>query len=412
MKRPLRYVALLPLLALLAAACGGGDQAAQPSGDASEASTAEQAEGEGAASEPVRIGAVLGISGRFAFVGGPQQNALRMAEQEINDAGGIAGRPAEFIIYDDEVDETKSVPLVNRLIGDDEVDAIIGPSITLPALAIAPLVEREQIPNITLTSRAIWEQEDLQYVYQTTPREEVEVLSVLTYIRNELGATKIAVLHDVQPYGTGNLEFIEQFAPQLGMEVVAVEGIGNDEANAVPQIERLSQSDAEVLIIWVGDPAASSAVKAAEQVGWEPEIIGSSAIAGPRFAELAGEAGEDVYSDATLNYVDPPPNQADFLSNYTDQFDEPPTQFAAFAYDAAYALKAAIEHSGGDTSPDAIIQGLNDMPPLEGVTATFDFSESDHNGVGLQPLFYIVQVQNGQFTVVADTSEFEVDVQQ
>jgi branched-chain amino acid transport system substrate-binding protein len=355
--------------------------------------------------DPIRIGAVLGISGRFAFVGGPQQNALLMAEEEMNAEGGIDGRPVEFVIYDDEVDETKTVPLFNRLIGEDDVVAVIGPSITIPALAVAPLAERAQIPNMTLTSRAIWEEEGLEYVYHTTPREEIEVNSLLAFIAEELGAETIAVLYDDQPYGTGNLAYIEQFAPDFGLEVVGTEPVANDETNAVPQLENLRQTDPDALIVWVGDPAASSTARGLEQIGWDVPMVGSSAIAGPSFIELGGAAAEGVYSNGTFNFGDPPPNQAAFLEGYQDRFDSLPTQFAAFAYDAAYALKAAIEAAGGDTSGPAIIEGLNSLTAFEGVTATFNFTAEDHNGLGLDPLFYIVQVVDGQFQVVADTSQ-------
>lgn len=379
------------------------EQTAAAAATAEEATQVDAATAEG---DPIRIGAVLGISGRFAFVGGPQQNALLLAEEEMNAADGIAGRPVEFVIYDDEVDETKTVPLFNRLIGEDEVVAVIGPSITIPALAVGPLAERAQIPNITLTSRAIWEEGELEFVYQTTPREEIEVNSLLAFLAEDLQAQTIAVLYDDQPYGTGNLAYIEQFAPEFGLEVVGTQSIGNGETNAVPQLEQLRDTDADALIVWVGDPAASSAAKGLDQIGWEVPMIGSSAIAGPSFAELAGEAAEDVYSDATFNYGDPPPNQAAFLEDYQQQFDSPPTQFAAFAYDAAYALKAAIEAVDGDTSGPAIIEGLQTLQGFEGVTATFDWTAEDHNGLGLDPLFYIVQVQDGQYQVVVDTSTY------
>jgi branched-chain amino acid transport system substrate-binding protein len=237
-------------------------------------------------------------------------------------------------------------------------------------------------------------------VFHTTPREEVEVLSILDFIKNELGLTKVGVLYDAQPYGTGNLAHIENLAPGLGLEIVAKESIENGDTDAIAQLERLRDAGVEVLIVWVGDPAASSAAKGADQIAWDVEMIGSSAIAGPTFPELAGAAGEGVYSDGAFNFDDPPPNQAPFLANYQAKYDAFPTQFAAFAYDSAFILKAAIEFAGGDTSSDAIRQAVIDMPPFEGVTATYDFTEEDHNGLGLSPLFYIVQVQDGQYRVV------------
>ena len=409
-----KFLLLLLALVMVTAACSGDstdttDAADEPTAtsaptDTTAAPTATtMADGGAPSGDPIKIGAILGISGRFAFVGAPQQNALLLAQEEMNAAGGIAGRPVEFIIYDDEVDETKTVPLTNRLIGEDGVVAIIGPSITIPALAMAPIVEGTPIPNITLTSRPIWEQDNLEYVFQTTPREEVEVLSLLSFIKNDLGTTEVGVLYDAQPYGTGNLAHIENLAPGLGLNIIATESIENGDTNAVPQLERLRDAGVETLIVWVGDPAASSTAKGAEQIGWDVNMIGSSAIAGPTFPELAEGAGEGVYSDGAYNFDDPPPNQAPFLADYQAMFESFPTQFAAFAYDAAYAFKYAIEHAGGDTSPDAIRQGLLDMPPYEGVTAVYDFTDDDHNGFGLNPLFYIVQVQDGAYRVVTKT---------
>ena len=393
---PRRLVALASasLLTLGLAACGSGDDDGGGGGG-------------GAAAEegPIKIGAILGISGRFAFVGAPQQQALELAADQMNADGGICDRDVEFVVYDDEVDETKSVPLANRLISEDEVVAIIGPSITVPALAVQPVVERAQMPNMTLTSRAIWEETENSYVFHTTPREEVEVKSILAFLEDELGVSKVGVIYDRQPYGTSNLAFIKEFAPDYGLEIVAEEGIENGDTNADAQVSRVASSGAEAVIVWVGDPAATGVAVALQQSGANIPMIGSSAIAGPRFAELAGSAAEGVYSNSTYNTAEPPENQATFLEEFQTTFDSPPTQFAGFAYDAAYALKGAIEAADCSTEGADIRQGLIDMEPYDGVVATYDFEEDNHNGIPNGPLFYIVQVKDGQFQVVYDTRE-------
>ena len=382
------------LLTVGLAACGSGDGGGGGGGG-----------GDGADDGPIKIGAILGISGRFAFVGAPQQQALELAAKQINADGGICDRDVEFVIYDDEVDETKSVPLANRLISEDEVVAIIGPSITVPALAVQPIVERAHIPNMTLTSAAIWEGTDNSYVFHTTPREEVEVQSLLAFLQDELKVSKVGVIYDRQPYGTRNLELINQFAADYGLEIVAEEGIENGDTNADAQVSRIGDSGAEAVIVWVGDPAASSVAVAMQQAGVDIPMIGSSAIAGPRFAELAGDAAEGVYSNSTYDTENPPDFQASFLEEFQAEYDSPPTQFAGFAYDAAYALAGAIEAADCSTDGEAIRQGLIDMDPFEGVVAEYDFTEDNHNGIPNGPLFYIVQVQDGAFKVVYDTRE-------
>ncbi len=396
MPRRLAALAGASLLAVGLGACGSGDDGGGGGGGGGGTSADEG---------PIRIGATLGISGRFAFVGAPQQQALELAGEQINADGGICDRDVEFVIYDDEVDETKSVPLANRLISEDEVVAIIGPSITVPALAVQPVVERARIPNMTLTSAAIWEGTEGSFVFQTTPREEVEVQSILSFIEDELGAAQVGVIYDRQPYGTRNLELINQYASEYGIEIVAEEGIENGDTNADAQVSRVADSGAEAVIVWVGDPAASSVAVAMDQAGVEIPMIGSSAIAGPRFAELAGPAAEGVYSNSTYDLADPPEFQATFLEEFEAAYDSPPTQFAGFAYDAAYALRGAIEAADCSTEGPDIRQGLIDMEPYEGVVATYDFEEDNHNGIPNGPLFYIVQVEDGTFQVVYDTRE-------
>jgi len=387
MWRRLTAVLATAAVSLSLAACGGGGEGGDGSGETG----------------PIRIGAILGISGRFAFVGEPQKQALELAQERINAAGGISGRQVEFVVYDDEVDETKSVPLANRLISEDKVVAIIGPSITVPALAIQPIVERAQVPNLTLTSKAIWEGKPDSYVFHTTPREEVEVKSVLDFVKDQLKVTKVGVIYDRQPYGTGNLAYLKQFAPEYGLQIVAEEGIENNDTNADAQVQRVRGAGAEAVVVWVGDPAASSVAKAIHQAGWTVPVIASSAIAGPRFAELAGPAAEGAYSNSTYDTAAPPPAQKEFLEAFQARYNSPPTQFAGFAYDSAYALKAAIEAAAGKTDGASIRQGLIDMPPLDGVVATYDFSAENHNGIPNGPLFYIVQIKNGAFQVVFDT---------
>ena len=95
-------------------------------------------------------------------------------------------------------------------------------------------------------------------MFQTTPREEVEVLSLLSFIKDDLGTTNIGVLYDAQPYGTGNLAHIENLAPGMGLTIVATESIENGDTNAVPQLERLRDAGVETLIVWVGDPCSET----------------------------------------------------------------------------------------------------------------------------------------------------------
>ena len=104
--------------------------------------------GKAGAAEPIRIGSPLLLSGHGAFVGGAEKNTIEMMRDEVNAAGGINGRPLEFIFYDTEAKPDVAVRLIKRLIQKDRVTAILGISASWVALPIIPIVEKAGVPTI------------------------------------------------------------------------------------------------------------------------------------------------------------------------------------------------------------------------------------------------------------------------
>src|SRR5512145_2958477 len=101
------------------------------------------------APEPIRIGAIFSVTGPASFLGEPERNTAKMLADDLNQAGGILGRKVEVVVYDDESDTTKAVTAVDRLLKNDKVAAIIGPSTSGSTLAIVPKVEDAKVPLIS-----------------------------------------------------------------------------------------------------------------------------------------------------------------------------------------------------------------------------------------------------------------------
>src|ERR1039458_9171153 len=91
------------------------------------------------AAQPIKIGALFAITGPASFLGEPERNTAQMVVDEINKAGGIKGRMLELVVYDTQGDATKAVQAATRLIKEDKVAAIIGPSTTGDSMAIIPI---------------------------------------------------------------------------------------------------------------------------------------------------------------------------------------------------------------------------------------------------------------------------------
>jgi branched-chain amino acid transport system substrate-binding protein len=101
------------------------------------------------AADPYKVGAIFSVTGQASFLGDPEKKTVLMLQDEINKKGGINGHPLEVIIYDDETDSTKCVLMARKLISQDKVCAIIGPTTSGNSLAILPEAQKNEIPLVS-----------------------------------------------------------------------------------------------------------------------------------------------------------------------------------------------------------------------------------------------------------------------
>ena len=146
--------------------------------------------------EPIKIGAVLAVTGPASWLGQPEKNTGLMIVEEINKAGGINGRMIELIVEDDEGNETKAVNAVNKLILKDNVVAIFGPSTTGPSLAVVPIAERHKIPLISCAAAAAITEPIKKYVFKTPQKDSDAAIMILDHIKAK-GYKKIAVISGI-----------------------------------------------------------------------------------------------------------------------------------------------------------------------------------------------------------------------
>ena len=102
------------------------------------------------AAEPIKVGAVLSITGWAAALGTPELEAITIEVEKVNREGGILGRPLEVYFEDDQSNPTNSALAATKLIRDKKVCCLIGGSLTVTSMPLLPIVEREEIPNVSI----------------------------------------------------------------------------------------------------------------------------------------------------------------------------------------------------------------------------------------------------------------------
>ncbi|MEM7273070.1 MAG: ABC transporter substrate-binding protein [Actinomycetota bacterium] len=375
-----RLLAILAALALVAAACGSDDDDATAEDDATE--TAEDTGGEDAASdddamedeadaetedaggedtaessgEPIKIGALTSLTGNFTPWGIQARDGMQLAVNDLNDAGGIDGRPVELVVFDDQSNAEEAVIGLERMI-EDGVVAVGGAISSDVGLNTAQFAEQAQIPLFLVKagSDAILTR-DSRYTFRTCiPSAPMVAEPIAQYAQAE-GLTRIGAI--IADYGWGR-----SIEAAMQDSFDAVDGLEYQiEVAPVPEQDfttylRSLESFGPELIVATGHPPGSGAITVqSADLGLDAEVTGAYTP----WALVAGGAGDaavgryadfkcadfesDSYQELAPRYLE--------ISDNTFMEDD-----AIAGYGIVTMIAAAIEAVGDD--PVAMAEWLH-----------------------------------------------------
>jgi branched-chain amino acid transport system substrate-binding protein len=383
-------VVLLGAAALLVAGCGSGDD--------------ETSSGASSSAEPIKIGAILSLTGTYAGLGAPEKNLLEMEVKKINDAGGINGRPIEVIIEDDATDEAKAVAAASRLIEQENVVAIIGATGTGQTIAIRGDVQRAAIPQVSMAGGTVITNPVDSLVFATPWSNTIVVPFTLDYMKGQ-GITKIGLLTDSGGFGKDGQAVFATEAPKAGIEIVADETLNPGDTDMTAQLTKIKNSDAEAIVMWTAGKEAAIIAKNAMDLGIDLPIYGSHGIARQEFIDGAGEAAEGVKLAAGKVLAPELYGEGseaatlanDFTKSYQDAYGEAPGMFAGYAYDALYLVVEAAKRVQGDLTPAALRDEIENTTGFVGIDGTYNMTAEDHNGLTVDDLT-MYEISGGKFT--------------
>ena len=350
---------------------------------------------------PVVIGAILSESGLYAPLGEPERNALQLAEKDINAHGGIDGRPVQIVISDDEGKADTAAQLATSFVGQN-VALIVGGTLTATSAAISRVTSSSKIAQVYMTPTSqLWNAKAgiVKYLFEATPRNELEAAKLLGFAKTKLTAKRIAILHDDGAYGSQGTLIVQGEAKTQGLDVADDEAFPIGASDVTAQLTKIKSSGADTIVIWTASPTAAIAVRQIRQLGIKMNVIGSTGIVSDNFLRLTGKDGEGVYADVDLNFTHPNQQQETFLRAYRSAYGARPSNFASFAWDAAHIAALALDQSHFTFDGDTVSAALIALKPYAGTTGTYKFSDSDHNGLSLADVHIAIDRNAVWFTL-------------
>ena len=405
MRRRLTMLALTVALLLLAVACQGADTASED--DTTSAATADAPADEGtepgnteaasstedaASDEPIRIGAILDVTGAGASLAEQQVNALELLAQQVNDGGGVDGRPVELEIIDNQSAEAEAATAMTRL-ANEGFDLVIGASRTGPSMAMRQIAIDEELPMISLAAGdAITA--DAPCVFKTTKGTSAIVDKLVQWYEIQ-GFETVALLRDASGFGEGVDALVEDAG---SVELVFDERFAPEETDFTPPLVNLRGSGADVTLAWgIGSPP-NLITNTYRELGLEPQL--TLPTTSPAYLQETGEAANGVVfaGEKMFVYDELPPDDPQydviqqFVEDYRAEYDRVPDHFAGAAHDAFMQAIEAFAAVGTDTA--AVCDHLEGLSDWVGVNGVYNRSPEDHVGLGPDDLV-IVEVVAG-----------------
>ena len=340
--------------------------------------------------EPIKIGAILSLSGPGAGLGQPERAGILLAEDAINARGGINGQPVKIIIEDDGSKPDIAKSKAERLVFDEKVVAMIGPSLTASTGAVSAITNAEGMAQLTFTGLGPKIELTYKSLFHLLPPQELNAHAMLEYTTKGLKAKRIGVLHDTG-YGQVVLNSLNTLREKYGVEFTAVEKFEVGATDVSAQAAKVRAANPDVVFVIATSPVP---FRNARQVKIEQPIVSAIGSASYDYIRGIGEFADDIVFPEFVVGEDPKPEQKEFVAAFQKANNALPKNFEAAGWDSVQILAKGIEKAGAKASPKDIAKAIRGVH--QGAMARYDFSHDDMTGIDLSS-YVFSKVVKGKF---------------
>ncbi len=295
--RKFSFLTLLLILSLVAAACAA--PAAPTAAEGTAAPAEEAAPAEGAAAEPIKIGGMYNVTGGMSSIDDPGLNGMRLKAKEINEAGGVLGRPIEIIAIDGKTDQTAVTNAVSEMIEVHGVVAIGGLNDSTYALAAGPVAQNAGIPFVTAGATLPTLPEQIgDYFFMEPFGDDAQAYAIADYALSELGGQTAWMLVDQAYDFTTALAAFFKERWEAGGGTILLEDIyqsGDTDFSAQIAFASTKWTAAGCTLQSPPSPMVASPTPDSRSELHNQPIISGDGFDTPLIAEVASDLADDVY---------------------------------------------------------------------------------------------------------------------
>ncbi|WP_180000406.1 ABC transporter substrate-binding protein [Acinetobacter sp. YH12239] len=357
----------------------------------------------------ITIGVVTSSSGPVAMVGIPQKNTIALLPKKIGNEN------VRYISLDDASDPTASVKAVEKLIKENKVDAIIGPSGSPNASAVIGTIAKAKVPLLAPvgTSTIVMPMNDQKkWVFKTTQNDEI-IAEALVQDMVKRKITTLGFIGTADPYGENWGKVLANLAKKNGIKIVAQESFQRQDTSLTGQALKLISKKPQAILVAAPGSSAVPPQTALYDRGYRGQIYQTHGAALDQYLKMGGKKVENTILAASLMLVlnevsNTHPSKkiaTKYINDYKAKYKQTPATFGANVYDAGILLENAVPTALKKAKPgtvqfrEALRDALESTKEVAGTQGVYNMSPSDHSGFDKRGREMII-VKNGQWKLL------------
>ena len=367
------------------------------------------------AGKTIKFGAVLSITGAGGVYAPQSRDGATLAMEQLNASGGINGAQIELTVEDDTSDKATSAQKTQSLIQQNNVLALLGPTLSNSAVAAHPLAESLKTPILGVSNTGIHIVPDCKYpdttmckyVFRDSLGEETAIpANIKSYTADGHPATGVLLVAQDDKFSSDGGKIVQDTVGQYNINLLKTIPFSKNDADLSPYVTQAVQLHPDVIFITSLGGIPAKIMNSARNQGWQGQFLGGNGFNTATVSRQAGAAGKGARSASAWYIGNTFPSNADFVTAYKNRFSKDPDQFAAQGYtgllvlaDAAKRAKLTFTDAAGDRDK---LRAAMETVSLQTPLGPFQFTKN-HD---VKQTVWIIQMDGaGGFTLVHEIKQ-------
>ena len=356
----------------------------------------------------IKVGVAEALSGGAAQYGISIRNGFQLAADEINVAGGINGNKLQLVIEDEQGKKEEAINVFKKLIFQDKVLMVFGPTLSNSAQAADPIAQAAKTVAFGTSNTADGITSIGDYVFRNSVTEADVLPETLKMAVKKSGIKKVAVMYGNDDVFTkSGYDNFKKALEDLKIPVTTTETFAKGDVDFKAQLTKIKAGNPDAIVLSALLAEGAPIMVQARQIGLNLPFIGGNGMNSVKVFDLARDKADGLYVGSPWSASNTSAENSKFVKAYSDKYKSAPDQFAAQSYDALYITTQALKQiklSGDLTADRSAVRDALPKVKWTGATGAFQFRRaSDHAGkpagYDAQQIPIVSVTKSGQFVI-------------